>query len=247
MRIITAEDEFKYAVWHILNKIKKKVLPYPNKKVINYMMDIDVKHQAKFLFGLERDAIQFLKNERVIKEANEADVVEIGKRGTSEYKVYELYHFKILNKFDEFYKRYKEKYQQIMSKLKGEDISSYFGFDRMTFKLKRVDNTYAVINFYPQEGEGSSPFYLFSAFVKILKNKGGRNGSWLEAIITKKEITETLKELNCPNIDDVNENWLKNTKGNLIKKIPKEYKKIIKIDYYDRKLGGYPFALKLPS
>ena len=38
---------------------------------------------------------------------------------------------------------------------------------------------------------------------------------------------------------------MKNTKGNLIKKIPLDYKNLIRIGNYSSKYKGYVFALKL--
>lgn len=105
MEMATAKERFIYAVWHVLNEIEKKRLPNQNKKVFDYMVNIDVRHQARFLFGMERDAIQFLKNKKIIKEIGEPVLVEFGEQGTHNYQVYESYHFKPLNEFDEFYKK----------------------------------------------------------------------------------------------------------------------------------------------
>jgi hypothetical protein len=130
-------------------------------------------------------------------------------------------------------------------KIGGFDPSSLFGFDDMTFKLKRVDNTDAVINFYPKKGEGTKPYYLMHALVAELKKEGKRNGEWIETLVKRERIIDLIKK-QCPNENNVDSNWIKNTKGNLIKKIPQEYEGLIKIGDFNHKLKGYPFSLKIP-
>jgi hypothetical protein len=115
----------------------------------------------------------------------------------------------------------------------------------MTFKLKRVDNTDAVINFYPKKGEGTKPYYLMHALVAELKKEGKRNGEWIETLVKRERIIDLIKK-QCPNENNVDSNWIKNTKGNLIKKIPQEYEGLIKIGDFNHKLKGYPFSLKIP-
>lgn len=123
MEMATAKERFTYAVWHVLNEIEKEKLPYPNKKVYDYMVNINVKHQARFLFGLERDVIQFLENEKIIKEVGEPDIVEFGEEGTREYQVYEKHHLKPLNEFDEFYRQQTDLLRKFTEPSEGDEKS----------------------------------------------------------------------------------------------------------------------------
>lgn len=125
-----------------------------------------------------------------------------------------------------------------------EEIESYFGFDEMTFKLKRVDNTYAVINFYPQKNYGYNTFHLMSFLVKELKRSYKRNGNLIEALIDRSKIIEYIQK-QLPN-ETITTEWIRSTRGNLIKKIPIEFATLIKVGNYDRQLKGYSFSILLP-
>lgn len=128
-----------------------------------------------------------------------------------------------------------------------EDTSSCFWFDDKTFKLKRGDQSVASINFYPHKGETSDTYYLMYALVSELRVLGIRTsrggGVWLTADIPRNKIIERIEKEQKIRI---NPERLKSTRGNLIKKIPEDYKRLIDIGYFKRSTEIYPIAIKLP-
>jgi len=128
-----------------------------------------------------------------------------------------------------------------------DNISSYFGFEleNKTFRLKRIDNTDAVVDFEPKKGETLNTYYLMRAYVSGIKRKYTKKAGWIKTAITRKDIYGYIQK-HWLRIDTSGD-WLKNTKGNLIKKIPEKYKhNLIRIGYFNSRLQTYPFALKLP-
>lgn len=125
----------------------------------------------------------------------------------------------------------------------GEEFK-YFGFNQMTFTLKRIDAEPATINFNPSKGDSKNTYYLFYAFVDILKDNPEREGLWIKKVITFPEIVDNLRKQKIPEADAVDKKWIRYTKGNLKRKIPADFESLIEIG--NCKNGGYPFALKLP-
>lgn len=208
----------KNKLYKILQKISLLIdeTPHPQNSLLRYLMNNDKKSiwETTYLF--------ILVDAGVIKIYDK----EIDIDGKN------IFYLQIVD-YKKFYR------------FKGEnDISSYFGFDEYTFRLKRVDNSYAVINFYPQKNYGYNTFHLMSCLVKELKLNYKRNGNLIEALIDRSRIVEYIQK-QLPN-KIITTEWIKSTRGNLIKKIPMQYATLIKVGNYDRKLKGYSFSILLP-
>jgi hypothetical protein len=128
MKITPVKENFDFAVFYILNELERKRLPYPDQKIVDYTRDINIRHMANFLFGMELDAIKFLKKERVIEEIGEPDIIENNKKGTPDYQVEEVLHFKILKNFSKFYEEYKKRVKQHEG-AGGEDNTLFFNIN----------------------------------------------------------------------------------------------------------------------
>ncbi len=214
----------KNKLYKILQKISRLIDETPKNNLLRYLMNNDKNSmwETTYLF--------ILIDAGVIKIYNK----EIDVDGKN------IFYLQIVD-YKKFY-RFERKFID-----NGEnDISSYFSFDDMTFKLKTINNNVAAINFHPTREGTTNPFCLMKAFVEYIKEHYKRNGSYLETVVPKQYIFEYIEE-KFPNIvKDDQEQWLKTTKGNLIKKIPKEYLSLIKLKDFDSKNKGYPFSLKLP-
>lgn len=112
MKITPVKEYFDLAVFYILNELERMRLVNPDLKVVDYTRDVNIKHMANFLFGMELDAIMFLKKERVIEAVGEPDIIENDKKGTPDYQIEEVLHFKILKNFGKFYEEYKKRVKQ---------------------------------------------------------------------------------------------------------------------------------------
>lgn len=141
-------------------------------------------------------------------------------------------------KFDYLYKTLEKK--QAVGRLEKS-----FWFDELTFNLRRVDGSSAVINFYPRKGETTDPYCLLYVLIEVLKKDYRRSDNRLEVIVSQETIRNQLKK-SFPKIGEVDNDWIKGTKGNLIKKIPEEFKNLIKVENFNRKFGGYPFSIEVP-
>jgi len=243
MKITTAKEKFDYAIWHVLDRLERERLPYPNKKVVDYMMNINIEYQAHFLFGLERDVIKFLKDKKVIKQVGEPDIYE-SDPGFSKYEVYEIYHFEILNKFNDYYRKYTNLLRG------GLDITQLFGFRNKTFWLKLIDGSEVTINFNPKGNRKhpAQPYYLLRAFVNatIMRGSWERKDSWIEISLTRQEIIDGVKKLHHPDTSKLNSYWITNTRNNLIKNtVPQNIRKLMNVSYYDIKSRTYTFSLKV--
>jgi len=192
MKITTAKEKFDYAIWYILDRLERKKLPYPNKKVVDYMMNINIKYQASFLFGLERDVIQFLKDKKVIKQIGEPDIYESGKSGTPKYKAYETYHFKILNKFNDYYKKY-------TGLLKGKTNTNNLLIFSQNGEIAFTDGQGKSFN--GKLGRNTNPYRTLSLLINNPDNK----------FFTFDEIVKTLKEPRLGGEDSTNERRARDT------------------------------------
>lgn len=123
----------------------------------------------------------------------------------------------------------------------SENPEKYFGFNEKVFALQIIDGEVIPVDFTPKRRETLNTYYLFYAFVETLKKKWKRENEWIWAIITRQEIRELLK----PSVGEVNNDWIRFTKGNVLKKIPDQYDNLIKIEDYNAKVGGYKFSLKI--
>ncbi|MDO8487555.1 MAG: hypothetical protein Q7S45_04625 [Candidatus Curtissbacteria bacterium] len=169
MDILTADGQFDHAVWYVLNQIQKQRRPYPNKRVYYYRVNINVKHRANFLYGMEYDAIQFLKAEKIIKEIGEPDDIRGGIEGTPSFECYEGHHFEALARFDEFYKLYTKKIGKLVNRGEWEEEVS-----RIRLVFDSTKDTVAYINLNGEKREdtfkkNTSEFRILS---HLAQNKG---------------------------------------------------------------------------
>jgi len=65
MKIVTAKQKFDLAVWKVLDDIERNRLPYPNKKIIDHMVDINIVSLNKSQFY---EVKHFLEKNLVLKE-----------------------------------------------------------------------------------------------------------------------------------------------------------------------------------
>ena len=65
MKIVTAKEKFDLAVWNVLDGIERDRLPSPNKKIIDYMVDINIISLNKSQFY---EVKHFLEKNLVLKE-----------------------------------------------------------------------------------------------------------------------------------------------------------------------------------
>ena len=105
----TAEEKSNYYIWYVLDKIMENVLPGLSGEV-TYAFSADVVRKDKPISYLsERKSLTYLQNHKVIEKVGDFDVVESGEKGTTSYKVDEIYTFKIKNGFFNFYDRFYSK------------------------------------------------------------------------------------------------------------------------------------------
>ena len=174
----------------------------------------------------------------------------------SQYRFFKMEEFKryldrihnhILSEIDRFSltKRIEKKSDSLIKTIViPKENPDFCYFDGRTFKLQTSDGGIKAINFSPTKTKGSDTYYLFSALVNILKQKGERKDNiWFFADITMEEITKRVAEEFNENKD---RDWVKNTKSNLKKVIPDALlSNYIQISNYQSK--GYSFGLKLPK
>lgn len=127
-----------------------------------------------------------------------------------------------------------------------QDIGETFGFEGTKFWLKRAAGVKISINFHPTRSGTTFPLALMQAFTDFARNHGIVDSGWLTTVVPASEIIEHV-QTNHPEIKPVDwGTWMKYTKNNLLKKMNKEDKKLIAIKDFDKRDGGYPFAIKLP-
>jgi hypothetical protein len=242
MKIITAKDKFDYAVWSILNEMEENRLLHNSSEIIDHMVDIDISNLAKTHFY---EVAKYLKDNMVLEEVGDPDVYESEMRGTPEYKVFNIFHYKLLDLFNDFYKKY-------TNLVNGEqDVSEFFGFEDMTFWLKLVDGSKATINFSPK-GNRKYPtqsYYLFRALIQLLRyGKWIRKGNWIEIAVTQNQIIDEVKKLHLNKSEAISSVWVTNARNNFINKsLPSNFQNLIRLSSYEIKSESYTFSLKIPS
>ncbi len=240
MKIVTAKQKFDFAVWSVLDGIEKNRLPYPNRKVIDYMVGINANSLTKSQFY---EVKHFLEENLVLKEVDEPDTFENDERGTPNYQCFLIFHFKILDLFDEYYK----KYTYLING--GVEIETIFGFDNKIFWLKLVDGSKATINFNPRGNrkQPTQPYYLLKAFIQSIKSGNFEHkGSYIETSLTVEQIISAVRTLNYQNPNDLSSTWVTNARSNLINKsIPKNLQKLMLLNHFDSKSKTYTFSLKI--
>lgn len=238
MDILTADGQFDYAVWYVLNHIQKQKLPYPNKGVYYYIINIDIRNRANFLYGIEYDAIQFLMAEKVIKEIGEPDDIRGGVEGTPSFQCEEGHHFKALARFDEFYKLYTNKIGKLVKRGEWEENNNDFcRFENNTLFVTLSDGSEKSIVFDTRE----ETKYMLILF-QILYRHWQVNGS---DHLPKVEIMVRMRKAG---VQEDRETFLKDTVGNIrgSKINPVGLSKYVVI-HYDRKVKGYALIINPPQ
>jgi len=121
--------------------------------------------------------------------------------------------------------------------------TEFFKWSDYTLEVNISTGGIKAISFDSNKGLGMC--YLMDAFIRCLRLCGKRENGWLEVYADRDFLRKHIEKFfNKKGIDD---NWIKNTKGNLVKKIPDDWKgRLINIGDFDRRKGGYYFALKIP-
>lgn len=222
---IPADKKHINAVFFVLNRIKYELLFDSEKKqIIDYMFDLNIKRQAELSLMEERAILQELKNDCIIAEVGEADIVEIGEKGTPKYKVYEVYHFKVSEDFNDHYDRY-QKIQNV--------TQNYYWFDNNTFFFTLRDNSVKAISFDTERGN-RQVLTLFQTIVEHWKKNG-------EKPIMGSEIVKAMARFGSE-VDTIQlKNIISNVRNKKIK--PAGLENNIHIDY-DRKAGGWRIDIK---
>lgn len=220
MKINTlADDKYTTAVFHILNKIKDKLLLNLEKKqIIDYMFDLNIK-RVEPSFIEEKAILQKLKNDGIISEIEEINIMTIGKKKTPQYKAYEIYHFKVSENFNDYYNHY-QKIQNVSQ--------NYCWFDNNAFFLKLQDNSIYPISFDTERGNRGM-LVLFQVMVEHWKKN--------ENIpITGNEIVKAMAKFGLKVETQQLKNIISNVRNKKIKPAGLENK--IKI-IYDKKTNGW--------
>lgn len=102
MKMKTAEEKSNYYIWLVLDKIMQETLPNQLREV-SYHFNIDITRKNPISFMDERNSLNYLLNNGVIKKVGEDVIAEGGEKGKSSYYVEEIYRLKIRNKFYDFY------------------------------------------------------------------------------------------------------------------------------------------------
>lgn len=223
---ISADKKYVRAVFCVLNRIKDKLRFNPEQKQIaDYMLDLNAKWRAGSL-GLmeERDILQTLRKDGIISDLDEADTLEVGERMTLQYQAYEIYHFKVSDKFNDYYDNYQKK--QIV-------MDNYCWFDNNTFFLSLRDNSAKAISFDTQRGN-RQVLALFQAMVEHWKKYGDKP-------FAGSEIVKAMARFGSQVETDQLKNVIANVRNKKIKPAGLENKISIK---YDRQSDGWRIDIK---
>lgn len=160
---ISAERRYLENTFYVLNKIKTELLRDLNKnRVIDYMFNVNIIVRPHLSLVDEREILHNLISEKIISKIGDTDIVEIGKKGTPKYEVYEIYHFKVS-------KRFERNYDQ---RLKTQNASQgYCWFENNTFILILHDGSTKSISFDTERGKRQI-VALFQTLVEHWKLNG---------------------------------------------------------------------------
>lgn len=246
---LTADEQVDLEIEFVINKIIKSARYCSGQVKIEYRIysPPDLVGEGMPFPIEEFKILELLKREGVIKQLNpddgevETTIVDLS---SGLRKIICFVYLEKLAKFTEYIKTHMIKIYQIRAKQLGPDIYSHFNFIDAQFTLKLPDNSIASIDFHPKESESTAPQLLMGALVSYLKLYGARAGNRVESIVNIDYIKDYVRRHD--NTVVVDSYWLKNTKGNLLKKIPGAYKSIILISNFDNKAQGYKISLPLP-
>lgn len=107
------------------------------------------------------------------------------------------------------------------------------------------DGTTGTITFSSKRG-ARDMLEVFEIMFGLWKLNAELNGGWWKVVVTKDQLRQGLQAKGKSNISD---SFLKDTIGN-IRKFKIEQSNLssyASIGYYDRKLGGWPFKIKVPQ
>ncbi|OIO12841.1 hypothetical protein COV53_03185 [Candidatus Gottesmanbacteria bacterium CG11_big_fil_rev_8_21_14_0_20_37_11] len=228
------------AYWDILQKIVKA----DHFKGKTYPLFFECKNaeESEILLNLQDDK-KVIKIQRITAEPNFDNLL----KGKCKYP--EIFIIKLVSpKFNEFIKTCSnilENNEDLQQK-EPEDIKRMFGFEGTKFWLNRKGTKDLVINFHPKRNGTTATLRLMQTYHYYLINRGKRDDLWLKTGISLKDISDYLKD-NYPemNINNWND-WVRNTKHNLLEKMTEVDRKFVIIDYYDKKEKVYPVSIKLP-
>ena len=226
MKINTsADNKYTEAIIYVLNRIREKLLFDPeNIQMVDYMFDLNIKRREGPGLMEERAILQKLRNDGIISDVGEVDIVEIGKKGTFQYKVYDLYHFKVSDKFNDYYNHY-QKIQNV--------TQNYCWFDNNSFFLVLQDGSVKTISFDTERGS-RQVLALFQTIIEHWKKDGNES-------ITGDEIIKTMARFGSKVEITQLKNIISNVRNKKIKPAGLEDK--IHVEY-DKKTGGWKIDIK---
>jgi hypothetical protein len=222
---IPADKKYIGAIFYVLNKIKKDLLFDPEqKRIVDYDLDINIKWRTDLGLMDERAILQKFRNDGIISDVGEADIIEGGEKGTPQYEVSELYHFKISDEFDGYYDVYQKK--QIV-------MDNYCWFDNNTFFLLLRDGSPKAISFDTERGTGQM-LALFQTIIEHWKQNESEPISGSEIVKVMARFGSKVATIQLKNI-------ISNVRNKKIKPAGLEDK--IHIEY-DRKADGWRIDIK---
>lgn len=246
---LTAEEQVDFEIDFVLNKLVKSAKYCAGKSKVEYSIysPPDLSKEGMPYPIDELKILEMLANKSVVQiiEPDIEDPQTIKTElSNGMHKVICLVYLKIMDLFTDYKDKHKIQIAHIEARRLGPDTSTMFNFEDSRFTLKLPTGSVATIDFHVRKGETTNTGFLMAAFVEHLKTKGTLNGDHINVTVSKKHIKEYVEQrLASITITD---DWLKSTRGNLIKKIPEAYKDVINVGNFDRKLQGYTFSLKLP-
>lgn len=131
-----------------------------------------------------------------------------------------------------------------LKKIEPEIVENpFFYYPKTKTFIVYITEVFAV-NFYSKRGaDGVSN--LFEVFYEALKEKGVLQNGYMEVSLT---VTELLERLASKIRRQVNMNWIKNTRSNLVNhKLPSQWSDLIQISEFDRSFNGYTFRIKVAT
>lgn len=222
---ISADKKYNRATFYVLNKIKNDLLFDPEQKwIVDYYLDLNIKWRTGLGLMDERAILQKLRNDGIISDIGEADIVETGEKGTPHYEVSELYHFKVSDKFDNYYDDYQKK-QMVMD--------NYCWFDNNTFFLILRDDSVKAISFDTERGNRQM-LTLFQTIIEHWKKNGDKPISSSEVV---KAMAKFGSEVEAPQLKNI----FSNVRNKKIKPAGLEDKVHIE---HDRKSDGWRIDIK---
>lgn len=219
-----ANGKYNNAIFYVLDKIKKDLLFDPKKKrIVDYDLDINVKRQTSLRLTDERAILQKLRNDDIIRDIGEVDIIEGGKKGTAQYQVSELYHFKVSDRFDDYYDSYQKK-QMVMD--------NFCWFDNNSFILELRDGSFKTISFDTERGNRQM-LALFQTIIEHWKKN--------EKPISSGQIIQGMTKFGSQVESAQLKNIISNVRNKKIK--PAGLEDVIRIKF-DRKSDGWRIDIK---